>query len=102
MTNSTRKILYIVTDIWPQPEKYREVKQILYGTVSEAKKERTCLKYELCENLNEKFQLTFLQAWSNEEAFETHLKSDFIVKALDELRTCLVKPIETRRYVNIG
>lgn len=102
MTNSTRKILYIVTDIWPQPEKFCEVKQMLYGTVAEAKKERTCLKYELCENINEKFQLTFLQAWSTEEAFENHLKSDFIVKALDELRSWLAKPSETRRYVNIG
>ena len=102
MTNSSRKIIYVVTDFWPQPEKITEVKQILYGTVPEAKKERTCLKYELCENINEKFQLTSLQAWSTEEALETHLKSDFIVKAYDDLRNLLVKPTEIRRYINLG
>lgn len=89
-------------DYWPQPEKFSDVRRILYETISEAKKQRTCLKYELCENINEKFQLTFLQAWSTDDAFETHLKSDLIVKAHDELRNLLAKPTETRRYVNLG
>ena len=102
MTNNTATIIYVVTDIWPLPEKAKEVKKILYDIVPEAKKERTCLKYELCENLNDKTQFTFLQAWSTEEALEAHLKSEIIQKATDALRDILEKPTEIRRYKNIG
>ncbi|CAM4756241.1 unnamed protein product [Rotaria magnacalcarata] len=102
MTNSTKIAVYVVTDFWPLPDKTQEVKKILFDIVPEAKKERTCLKFELCENLNENAQLTFLQAWSNEQAFEQHLKSEIIDKATEELRNLLVKPTEIRRYKNIG
>lgn len=102
MTNKTASIVYVVTDLWPIAEKTKEVKQILYDIVPEAKKERTCLKYELCENLNNQCQLTFLQAWSTEQALEEHLKSDVISQATDALRNLLEKPTEIRRYKNIG
>jgi quinol monooxygenase YgiN len=102
MTNNSATIIYVVTDLWPIPEKAKEVKKILYDIVPEAKKERTCLKYELCENLNDKTQFTFLQAWSTEEALEEHLKSEIIQKATDALRDLLEKPTEIRRYKNIG
>ncbi len=102
MTNNSATIIYVVTDLWPLPEKTKEVKKILYDIVPEAKKERTCLKYELCENLNDKAQLTFLQAWSTEQALEEHLKSEIIQKATDALRDLLEKPTEIRRYKNIG
>jgi len=102
MTTSSRPIVYVVTDLWPIPEKMKEVKKILYDTVPEAKKERTCLKYELCENLNDRAQLTFLQAWSTEQALEDHLRSEIITKATENLRDLLEKPTEIRRYKNIG
>jgi quinol monooxygenase YgiN len=102
MTNNTAAIIYVVTDLWPLPEKAKEVKKILYDIVPEAKKQRTCLKYELCENLNDRAQFTFLQAWSTEQALEEHLKSEIIQKATDALRDLLEKPTEIRRYKNIG
>jgi quinol monooxygenase YgiN len=102
MTDKTKAIVYVVTDIWPLPDKVQEVKKILYDIVPEAKKERTCLKYELCENVTEKAQLTFLQAWSTEQALEQHLASEIISKATDELRELLAKPTEIRRYTNLG
>jgi len=102
MTNNPTSIIYVVTDLWPLPDKVKEVKKILYDIVPEAKKERTCLKYELCENLNDRAQLTFLQAWSTEQALEEHLKSEIINKATDSLREFLEKPTEIRRYKNIG
>jgi quinol monooxygenase YgiN len=102
MTNNTATIIYVVTDLWPIPDKVKEVKKILYDIVPEAKKERTCLKYELCQNLNDTSQLTFLQAWSTEQALEEHLKSEIINKATESLRDLLEKPTEIRRYKNIG
>lgn len=102
MTNNTKTAVYVVTDFWPLPDKTQEVKKILYDIVPEAKKERSCLKYELCENLNETAQLTFLQAWSTEQALEQHLKSEIIDRATGELRDLLAKPTEIRRYKNIG
>ncbi|CAF0792032.1 unnamed protein product [Adineta steineri] len=103
MTTSTRKdIVYVVVDLWPMEDKTEDVKKILYDTIVEAKKDRTCLKYELCENLNEKSQVTLLQAWSNEEALDKHLTSEIINKASEELRQLLTKPTEIRRYKNLG
>ena len=78
------------------------MKKILYDTIDEAKKDRTCLKYELCENLNDKAQITLLQAWSTEQALEAHLTSEIINGATQALRQLLVKPTEIRRYKNIG
>lgn len=89
MSNPKPAIIYVVTDLWPLPDKIKEVKKILYDIVPEAKKERTCLKYELCENINDKNQLTFLQAWSTEQALEDHLKSEIINKATEELQNLL-------------
>jgi quinol monooxygenase YgiN len=103
MTNNTRKdIIYVVVDIWPKDDKVQDVKKILYDTIAEAKKERTCLKYELCENLNNKSQITLLQAWSTEQALDQHLTSEVINKATEELRPLLTQATEIRRYKNIG
>lgn len=102
MTSQSQTIIYVVTDLWPLPDKVTEVKKILFDIVPEAKKEGTCLKYELCENINDKTQLTFLQAWSTEQALEDHLKSEIINKATEELRSLLGKPTEIRRYRNLG
>jgi quinol monooxygenase YgiN len=102
MTTNTKAIVYVVTDLWPLPDKIQEVKKILYDIVPEAKKEKTCLKYELCENMNDKTQLTLLQAWSTEQALEEHLQSEIINKATEELQKLLAKPTEIRRYKNIG
>ena len=102
MVDDTKPIIYVVTDIWPLPDKIQEVKKILYDIVPEAKKDRTCLKYELCENMVEKSHLTFLEAWSTELALEQHLASETIRKATEELRALLAKPTEFRRYINIA
>jgi quinol monooxygenase YgiN len=102
MTSTRKNIIYVVVDLWPIVDKAEDVKKILYDTIAEAKKERTCLKYELCENLNEKAQITLLQAWSTEQALNEHLTSETINKASEELRQLLVKPTEIRRYRNIA
>jgi quinol monooxygenase YgiN len=102
MTSTRKDVVYVVIDLWPIDDKSQYVKKILYDTIAEAKKERTCLKYELCENVNEKSQVTLLQAWSNEQALDQHLTSEIINKATEELRHFLIKPTEIRRYKNIG
>lgn len=102
MTTSKRPIIYMVTNLWPLPEKVEEVKKILVEIVPEAKKERACLKYELCVNVNEKAQFTCLHAWSTEDALNEHLNSELITKATGELQNLLSKPTEYRRYQNIG
>ncbi len=102
MTSTRKDVVYVVIDLWPIDDKSQYVKKILYDTIAEAKKERTCLKYELCENVNDKSQVTLLQAWSNEQALDQHLTSEIINKATEELRHFLIKPTEIRRYKNIG
>ena len=102
MSTIRKNIIYVVIDLWPTADKSQEVKKILYDTIDEAKKERTCLKYELCENVNDKAQITLLQAWSTEQALEAHLVSDIIKNATEGLRPLLAKPTEIRRYQNIG
>jgi len=102
MTTNTASIIYVVTDLWPFPEKVKEAKKILYGIVPEAKKEQACLKYELCENLNDRAQLTFLQAWLTEQALEQHLNSEIVNKATEDLREFLERPTQIRRYKHIG
>ena len=97
-----KDIVYVVVDLWPIAEKTQDVKKILYDTIAEAKADRTCLKYELCENLNDKSQITLLQAWSTEKALNEHLTSEVINKASEELRQHLIKPTEIRRFKNIG
>ena len=102
MATVRKDIIYVVVDLWPIAEKAQDVKKILYDTIAEAKKERTCLKYELCENLNDKAQITLLQAWSTEKALEEHLTSDVINKATEELRNYISIQTEIRRYKNIS
>jgi quinol monooxygenase YgiN len=102
MAHVRKDIIYVVIDLWPIVDKAQDVKKILYDTVAEAKKERTCLKYELCENLNDNSQITLLQAWSTEKALDEHLTSEVINKATEELRHLLTRPTEIRRYKNIG
>ena len=102
MSKSTKSVVYVVIDFWCLPDKVQQMKKLLQVVVPEAKKEATCLKFELCENLNEKTQFTFLQAWSTKEALEQHLNSELITKTNDDLRDLLSKPSETRRYGNIG
>ena len=102
MTKNPKSVVYVVIDFWCLPDTVQQVKKLLLSEVPEAKREATCLKYELCENLNEKTQFTFLQAWSTKEALEQHLNSELVTKTNDELRDLLAKPSDIRRYGNIG
>lgn len=102
MAQTTRSIIYAVTDFWPFPDKTETVKKTFVEIVPQIKKERSCLKYELCESLNETNQLTLLHAWSTEQALEEHLRSEIILKTNEEIGQFLSKPTEIRRYKNIG
>jgi quinol monooxygenase YgiN len=95
MSNS---IIRCVVDVFAKPESVEKVRAVLLKVVEDTRQEDGCLKQKLFENINDKFQFTFIEIWENEDAFEDHLQSEHIRKAGIDLKDDLNKVTDIKRY----
>lgn len=59
--------------------------------VSESRKEKGCISYELCQDLKDKNKFVFVEKWKDQDAIDAHNNSNHfndIVPNLAQLQEC--------------
>lgn len=98
MSNSN---IHCVVDIFSKPESVDKVRTLLLTLVKYSLNEDGCLQYKLFENINDKFQFTFIELWENNEAFENHLLSDYVQKLSFDINDDVEKAPDIKRYKSL-
>ena len=78
-------MLKLVAKFIIKEEKIDEFKKYAEELVSETRKEKGCISYQLFQDVNDKKILTFIEEWENLEAVDNHNKSEHITKLLPML-----------------
>ncbi len=98
MSTST---IQCVIDIFVKPESVEKVRTALLKLVEYSCNEEGCLHYKLYENINDQFQFTIIETWTNDAAFEDHLQSEHVRKASFNLNDDLSKAPDIKRYKSL-
>lgn len=92
------KAIRVVARITAQPEKIAEVRSLLLGLVEPTRKEKGCISYQLVQNNSDAGDLTFIEEWASESAFDAHLASPHLQAALSKAPSLLAREPDIRRY----
>ncbi|MCC2605078.1 putative quinol monooxygenase [Planctobacterium marinum] len=60
------------------PAKLADVKEAMLELVTASRKEAGCLLYELHQDNEHSNRFTFIELWSNREAWQTHMQNEAI------------------------
>jgi len=90
-----------VVDVFVKPESAEKVRGVLLKLVEYSCNDEGCLNYKLYENINDQFQFTIIETWTNDKAYEDHLNSEHIQKASFEVIDHLTKPPDIKRYKSL-
>ena len=94
---STSKI-HCVVDINAKPESVDKVRSVLLKFSEYSRAEDGCLYYNILENINDKCQFTFIEIWSDQEAFDNHLQSDHVQQGSFEINNDVIRPPDIKLY----
>ena len=84
-----------------RPDKLQEAFDAFDPLIAETRKEEGCITYEMLQNVEDPYDLTFVEEWASPEALEEHFETEHfraIVARADELLTA---PPDIRRYTVI-
>lgn len=66
--------------------------------VEESRKEKGCISYDLCQDLQEKNVFMFVEKYENEEAIDIHNKSNHFTTIVPKLKELRQRESEVSKY----
>lgn len=78
--------------------KIEEFKILAEKLINESRKEEGCISYELCQDVNNKNILTFIEKWVSQEAIDIHNNSNHFTSIVPKLRQLQVGESEVNLY----
>lgn len=66
--------------------------------VKETRKEKGCISYDLCQDLNDKNIFVFVEKYENKEAIDRHSKSEHFTTIVPKLKDLKEKESEVSKY----
>ena len=90
--------LRVVARIKARSDNVSAVRELLSGLVEPTRKESGCVTYQLLQNRKDPTDFTFVEEWQSDSAFDAHLSSDHIIKALPRLVPITAEPPDIRTY----
>jgi quinol monooxygenase YgiN len=94
-------VVHCTVDIFAKPESVEKVREILLALIEPSLKEEGCLYYKLFENVNDRYQFTFIETWTSESAFEDHLQSEHVQKASFAIYEDMTKQTDIKNYKSV-
>lgn len=70
--------IYITAIIKSKPEYRTEVQAVLQNMINETKKEKTCLQYDLHQDLENENTFVFYEIWENKAGLDLHNQQSYI------------------------
>ncbi len=88
----------VVATFTARPETVDDVgRAALEALVRPSRKDRGCLRYDLCQDLSEPTRFAMLEEWESEEALEAHLAQPWLRAAVAGLMHMLAgRPVIAR------
>ena len=94
--------LHIVATLVAQSEKIDIVRKALSDLIEPTRKEPGCLRYELYQNQQDLHKFVFVEEYVDEAAFDAHLATPYVQKALAAADSLLESAPDIRRFKAIG
>ena len=71
-------MIYITAIVKSKSAYLDEVKSVLENMVTETRKEKACIKYDLHQGIEDKKQFVFYEIWENQEGLNLHNQQSYI------------------------
>ena len=71
-------MIYITAIVKSKSAYLDEVKSVLENMVTETRKEKACIKYDLHQGIEDKKQFVFYEIWENQEGLNLHNQQPYI------------------------
>jgi quinol monooxygenase YgiN len=75
--------------------------EALHSLIQPTLQEPGCIRYELNQDVEDARRITFIEKWSDREAFDTHCQTAYIKHYFDDVRPQLVENFVVRCYEEI-
>lgn len=75
-----------------------EFKTLADELINESRKEAGCISYELCQDINNKNILTFIEKWESKEAIDIHNNSKHFIDIVPKIGQLQVSESEVNLY----
>lgn len=92
----------VVARIQAREEKTEDVSRLLTGLIEPTRREPGCVSYELLENREDPTDFTFVEEWTDADAFARHFETAHIRNALPQLKDLTAADPDIRTYRVIG
>jgi quinol monooxygenase YgiN len=90
--------VHIVARFIARPECADALRTLLLGALEPTRKESGCIRYELLHNADDPTDFTFFEEWTDDAAFNAHLRTPHLKVVLDQSPSLLAVALDVRRY----
>jgi quinol monooxygenase YgiN len=91
----------VVARVIALPDKIEQLKAVLIELIEPTRAEAGCIQYDLLQNTSDPTDFTFVEEWKSTAALETHLTSQHLQKAINQINGLVAQPPDIRRYEQI-
>lgn len=78
-------MIYVVAENYIKEENLDKVIKLYEELVGETRKEKGCIKYELCQDEKDKTVFAMMEEWESKEDLESHLNSEHFKRLVPEI-----------------
>ncbi|MDQ3258816.1 MAG: antibiotic biosynthesis monooxygenase [Acidobacteriota bacterium] len=96
------RTLRVVVRMIARPDKVEEVRSLLTNIIEPSRQEVGCISYELLHNRNDPTDLTAIEEWENEAAYQGHLASPHVQEVLARFADLTIGAPDIRHYTVVG
>lgn len=79
-------MIYVVSKSVVREDKLEDYKKQTVRLIEETRKEKGCIAYDLCQDINNPNILTFLERWESKEALDAHMKTTHFMEIVPKLK----------------
>lgn len=90
--------LRVVARLVAFSDQIEALKEVLLDLVPATRAELGCIQYDLCQNIDNPAEFTFVEEWISEDALKAHLAGENIKRAIDKLNGLVANAPDIRVY----
>lgn len=91
-------MIRIISENYVIPEKKEEYLKLCEELINKSRSEEGNISYDLLEDINDEYHLTFLETWKDEEAIKLHNESEHFTRIVPLIALLKSKPGKLTKY----
>lgn len=100
--NPSPTALHVVARVTARPETADTLRSVLSALIEPTRRESGCIAYQLLENRRDSTDFTFVEIWSDDDAFDAHLQTEHFLAAAAQLPELVAAEPDIRSYSVVG